>query len=79
MDNQGITSLADQHLNGVTFFFSLVVAVTDQHILVVLLGDNVHGFHQRTKEGIRHIHHHHANGVTHLGGESLRIGVGPIA
>ncbi|MNB80517.1 hypothetical protein D3C76_1556450 [compost metagenome] len=52
MDDQGVTSLANQHLNGMTLFFSLVIAVTDQHIFMVLLGDNVHGFDQRTKKGI---------------------------
>ena len=79
MDNQRRAALADQHLDGVALFFRLVIAVADQHILLMLLGDGIHRFHQRAEEGVGDVHHHHADGIAHLGGQRLGVGVGSVA
>ena len=49
MHNQRVTTLADQHFDGIALFFCFMIAVADQHILLVLLGNNIHRFHQRAK------------------------------
>ena len=76
--NQGVTALADQYLNGITLFFSLVIAVANQHIFLVLLGNDVHRFDQRAEEGVRHVHHHYANGIADLRRQRLGISVWPV-
>ncbi len=78
MHNQCVTTLADQHFNRMTLFFSLVIAVANQHVFLMLLSDNVYRFNQRTEKGIRDIHHHHANGIADLRGKRLRIGIRAI-
>ena len=50
--NQCVAALANQHLNGMTFFFRLMVAVANQDILLMLLGNHIHGFYQRAKKRI---------------------------
>ena len=50
--NQCVTALTNQHLNGMTFFFSLMIAVANQDILLMLLGNHIHGFYQRAKKGV---------------------------
>ena len=52
MDNQGVTALADQHFNGMTFFFRLMIAIADQDIFLMLLGDHIDRFHQGAEKGI---------------------------
>jgi hypothetical protein len=42
--NQCVTALANQHLNGMTFFFRLMVAVANQDILLMLLGNHITAF-----------------------------------
>lgn len=63
MDDQRRAALTDQHLDGVTLFFRLVIAVADQHIFLMLLSNGIHCFHQRAEEGVGDVHHHHADGI----------------
>ena len=79
MDDQRRAALTDQHLDGVTLFFRLVIAVADQHIFLMLLSNGIHCFHQRAEEGVGDVHHHHADGIADLGGQRLGVGVGPVA
>ncbi len=58
--------------------FCLMVAVADQEIFLMLLGDSVDCLDQRAEEGVGDVHHHHANGIADLGRQRLSVGVRPI-
>ena len=78
MHHQGVAALADQNLYRMALLFGLMVAVADQHMLAVLLGDCVHRFDQSAEKRVRHIHHHHAENITALAGQCLCIGIRPV-
>ena len=78
MNNQGVAALTDQHFDGIALFFRLMIAIADQDIFLMLLGDHIDRFHQRTEKGVRYIHHHHADGVADLRRKRLGIGIWPV-
>src|SRR5476649_454966 len=78
MHYQRVTALSDQDFYRIALFFCLMIAVTNQHILLMALRDHIYRFNQCTKKRVGNVHDDDTNGVAALRCQRLCVGIGPV-
>lgn len=77
--HQRLAPLADQQVDGLALLLRPVKTITHQQVQSLLHRHRSDPLDQGTEEGICHVTHQHAHGVTGLADQCSGVGVGGIA